>query len=174
MSLQRIDYYDSPEAPRANSLVPAVNVVVVNDAGEILMIRRTDNGNWAVPGGAIDLGESVAQAAVRETLEESGIACEITGIVGIYSDPRHVILYTSNGEARQEFSIVLAARALSGQPTPSSESSEVRWVLVTEVSGYTMDRSMRIRINDYLTPDKPPVVLLSERQAAGLVGILTR
>ena len=68
MSPQRIDYYDSPEAPRANSLVPAVNVVVVNDAGAILLIRRTDNGNWAVPGGAVDLGESVAQAAVRETL----------------------------------------------------------------------------------------------------------
>ena len=101
MSPQRIDYYDSPEAPRANSLVPSVNVVVVNDASEILLIRRTDNGNWAVPGGAVDLGESVAQAAVRETLEESGIECAITGIVGIYSDPRHVILYTSNGEARQ-------------------------------------------------------------------------
>jgi ADP-ribose pyrophosphatase YjhB (NUDIX family) len=87
MSPQRIDYYDSPEAPRANSLVPAVN-----DAGEILLIRRTDNGNWAVPGGAPDLGESVAQAAVCETLEESGIECAITGLVGIYSDPRHVIL----------------------------------------------------------------------------------
>ena len=110
MSPKRIDYYDSPDAPKANSLVPAVNVVVVNDAGEILLIRRTDNGNWALPGGAVDLGESVAQAAVRETLEESGIECAITGIVGIYSDPRHVIRYTSNGEARQEFSIVLTAR----------------------------------------------------------------
>jgi ADP-ribose pyrophosphatase YjhB (NUDIX family) len=88
-------------------------VVVINNAGEILLIRRTDNGNWAVPGGAIDLGESVAQAAVRETLEESGIQCAITGIVGIYSDPRHVILYTSNGEARQEFSIVLTAGPLA-------------------------------------------------------------
>jgi ADP-ribose pyrophosphatase YjhB (NUDIX family) len=102
---RRIDYYDDPEAPRANSLVPSVNVVVTNDAAEILMIRRTDNGNWALPGGAVDLGESVAQAAVRETLEESGIQCAVTGIVGIYSDPRHVILYTSNGEVRQGFSI---------------------------------------------------------------------
>jgi 8-oxo-dGTP pyrophosphatase MutT (NUDIX family) len=76
------------------------------------MIRRTDNGNWAVPGGAIDLGESVARAAVRETLEESGIECAITGIVGIYSDPRHVILYTSNGEVRREFS-------MPKSPTPS-------------------------------------------------------
>src|ERR1700723_1461741 len=144
VSPRRIDYYDDPAAPKANSLVPSVNVVVVNDAGEILMIRRSDNDNWAVPGGAIDLGESVAQAAIRETLEESGITCAITGIVGMYSDPRHVILYTSNGEARQEFSIVLTARPLGGQPTPSSESSEVRWVPESELPGYTMDRSMRI------------------------------
>jgi ADP-ribose pyrophosphatase YjhB (NUDIX family) len=158
MSPLRIDYYDSPEAPRASSLVPSVNVVVVNNAGEILLIRRTDNGNWAVPGGAVDLGESVAQAAVRETLEESGIECAITGIAGIYSDPRHVILYTSNGEARQEFSIVLTARAVSGQPTPSSESSEVRWVPESELPGYTMDRSMRIRINDFLSRSGSPVI----------------
>jgi ADP-ribose pyrophosphatase YjhB (NUDIX family) len=155
---RRIDYYDDPEAPEATSLVPSVNVVVVNEAGEILMIRRTDNGNWALPGGAIDLGESVAQAAVRETLEESGIECAITGIVGIYSDPRHVILYTSNGEVRQEFSIVLMARSLAGQPTPSSESSEVRWVPASKVLGYTMDRSMRIRINNFLVHDQSPVI----------------
>jgi ADP-ribose pyrophosphatase YjhB (NUDIX family) len=159
VSPRRIDYYDDPSAPKANSLVPSVNVVVVNDAGEILMIRRTDNDNWAVPGGAIDLGESVAQAAVRETREESGIECEISGIVGIYSDPKHVLLYTSNGEVRQEFSIVLTARPLSGQPTPSSESSEVRWVSVDTVPEYTMDRSMRIRINDFLAGNKSPVIM---------------
>jgi ADP-ribose pyrophosphatase YjhB (NUDIX family) len=126
-------------------------VVVVNDAGEILIIRRTDNGNWALPDGAIDLGESVAQAAVRETRGD-GVEGAVTGIVGIYSDPRHVILYTSNGEVRQEFSIALTARLLAGQPTPSSESSEVRWVAASALPSYTMDRSMRIRINDFLVP----------------------
>jgi ADP-ribose pyrophosphatase YjhB (NUDIX family) len=138
LSPQRIDYYDSPDATRANSLVPSVNVVVVNDGGEILQIRRNDNGNWAVPGGAIDLGESVALAAVRETPEETGIECAITGIAGIYCDPKHVILYTSNGEARQEFSIGPTAHPLGGQPTPGSESSEVRWVPESELPGYTM------------------------------------
>ena len=116
---RRIDYYDDPAAPKANSLVPSVNVVVTNAAGEVLLIRRSDNDNWAVPGGAIDLGESMVQAAVRETREETGIDCEVTGLVGIYTDPRHVILYTSNGEARQEFSIVLTARATGGEPTRS-------------------------------------------------------
>ena len=155
---ERIDYLNDPQAPKANSVVPSANVIVVNDQGDILLIRRTDNGNWAVPGGAVDLGESVAQAAVRETLEESGIECAVTGVVGIYSDPRHVILYTSNGEARQEFSIVLTARAVSGQRAPSSESSEVRWVLESELNGYTMDRSMRIRIDDFLARQETPVI----------------
>lgn len=113
---RRIDYYDDPAAPKANSLVPSVNVVVVNEAGNVLMIRRSDNDNWAVPGGAIDLGESMVQAAVRETREETGVDCEITGLVGIYTDPKHVILYTSNGEVRQEFSILLPASRPAGVP----------------------------------------------------------
>ena len=147
---RRIDYYDDPSAPEANSLVPSVNVVVSSAAGEVLLIRRSDNDNWAVPGGAIDLGEAVGQAAVRETREETGIDCEITGLVGIYTYPRHVILYTSNGEARQEFSIVLTARATDGEPEPSDESSEVRWVPRKDLGGYSMDRSMRLRIGHYL------------------------
>jgi len=147
---RRIDYYDDPDAPTVNSMVASVNVVVTNAAGEVLLIRRSDNDNWAVPGGAIDLGESLVQAAVRETREETGIDCEVTGLVGIYTDPKHVILYTSNGEARQEFSILLTAVATGGQPTPSSESSEVRWVPREDVAGYQMDRSMRLRIEHYL------------------------
>jgi 8-oxo-dGTP pyrophosphatase MutT (NUDIX family) len=92
----------------------------------------------------------MVQAAVRETREETGIDCEVTGLVGIYTDPRHVILYTSNGEARQEFSIVLTARATGGELTGSDESSEVRWVPRVDLGGYSMDRSMRLRIRHYL------------------------
>jgi ADP-ribose pyrophosphatase YjhB (NUDIX family) len=147
---RRIDYYDDPDAPKANSLVPSVNVIVTNANGEILLIRRSDNDNWAVPGGAIDLGESLTDAAIRETREETGITCEITGLVGIYTDPKHVILYTSNGEVRQEFSIVMTARARSGEPMQSDETTEVRWVRRDDVSGYSMDRSMSLRVGHYL------------------------
>src|SRR5215472_8757608 len=125
---KRIDYLDDPAAPKANSIIPSANVIVVNDHGEVLMIRRTDNGNWAVPGGGMDLGESITDAAIRETQEETGITCKITGLVGIYTNPRHVILYTSNGEVRQEFSIVFTARPVSGALRPSSESAEPQWV----------------------------------------------
>ncbi|GAA4620448.1 NUDIX domain-containing protein [Actinoallomurus vinaceus] len=155
---RRIDYYDDPNAPKANSMVPSVNVVVTNDEDEILLIRRTDNDNWSLPGGAIDLGESLAQAGVRETREESGIDCEITGLVGIYTDPKHVLHYTSNDEVRQEFTIVLTGRPVGGQPTPSDESSEVRWVAPDDLSDYTMDRSMRRRLERFLSAEDTPEI----------------
>jgi ADP-ribose pyrophosphatase YjhB (NUDIX family) len=83
----RIDHRRDPDAPAANSIVLSVNVAVTNDAGELLLIRRSDNDNWAMPSGAMDIGESLAQAAVRETQEETGIDCEITGVSEIYTDP---------------------------------------------------------------------------------------
>ncbi|PZS08522.1 MAG: NUDIX hydrolase [Solirubrobacterales bacterium] len=148
--MTRIDHYDDPDAPRANSLVPSANVVVVNDDGDLLMIHRTDNDNWALPGGAMDLGESLIDTAVRETKEETGIDCRVTGLVGIYTDPKHVIHYTSDDEVRQEFSVVFVARPTGGQPTPSSETREVMWVDRRVVDDLRMDRSMRLRIQHYL------------------------
>ena len=147
---ERIDYLDDPSAPKANSVVPSANVIVVNNQGEILMLRSTDNGNWAVPGGGMDFGESITETAGRETREETGIDCEITGLVGIYTNPHHVILYTSNSEVRQEFSIVFTARPVGGELQASSESSEPQWVSPATVPGLQMHPSMRQRIDHYL------------------------
>jgi ADP-ribose pyrophosphatase YjhB (NUDIX family) len=69
------------------------------------------------------LGESLVRAAVLETGEETGVDCKVTGLVGIYTDPRHVMLYTSNGQVRQEFSIVLTARATGGEPTVATRAA---------------------------------------------------
>ena len=148
--MARIDYYDDPQAPAANSVVPSANVVVLDDAGAVLVIHRTDNDNWALPGGALDLGESLVTTAVREVKEETGIDCEVTGLVGIYTDPKHIIFYTSDGEARQEFSVLFTARAPGGVPTPSDESREVLWVSRERLADLQMDRSMRMRIEHFL------------------------
>ena len=147
---RRIDFFDDPQAPAATTLRPSANVVGTHGAGDVLVIRRSDNGSYAVPGGAMDVGESLVSAAVRETREETGIDCEVTGLVGIYTDPRHVILYTSDGEVRQEFSVVFTARATGGTPTPSSESREVRWVAQDRLSELPMHPSMRLRVDHFL------------------------
>src|SRR3954454_22059599 len=97
-----VDYYHDPDAPKANSVVPSTTVAVRDDAGRLLLIHKVDNDLWALPGGGMDLGESIADAAVREVAEETGLAVELTGLVGIYTDPGHVMAY-DDGEVRQEF-----------------------------------------------------------------------
>lgn len=141
------DYFDDPHAPAANSLVVAVAVLVRDDEGRLLMIQRSDNGLWALPGGAQDIGETTRDAAIREVCEETGIAIEITGISGIFSDPRHVIAY-DDGEVRQEFSIVFRGRPVddSSAVRQSEESTDVAWVDPAEVPSLEIDRSMRLRI----------------------------
>ena len=155
---RRIDYYDDPAAPQPNSVVPAAVAVVAREDGAVLLIRRTDNGDWALPGGAVEMNESVADAAVRETLEETGIQVEVTGLLGVYSDPRHVIHFTSNDEVRREFSVVLTARPVGGQPARSAESSDVRWVAPADLDSHPMGRAMRKRIDDYLHGTGRPVI----------------
>jgi 8-oxo-dGTP pyrophosphatase MutT (NUDIX family) len=155
---RRIDYYDDPDAPEPNSVVPAAVAVVARDDGAVLLIRRADNGNWALPGGAIEMTESVTDAAIRETFEETGVQVEVTGLLGVYTDPGHVIHFTSNDEVRREFSVVLTARPVGGEPTPSDESSDVRWVAPADLGGYAMGSAMRRRVDDYLRGSGTPVV----------------
>ena len=62
-----------------------------------------NTGDWELPGGHVDPGESAADAAVRETTEVSGITVEVTGLVGIYTDPGHVVADLGAGLVRQPF-----------------------------------------------------------------------
>lgn len=150
MTAQRIDYFDDPDAPHPTRIVPAVSVAVVNDAGQLLMIRRSDNDQWAIPGGKQEVGETPVEAARREVREETGILCEITGLVGIFSNPRNVIEYTSNGEVRQEFSILFAGRPVGGEITTSTESQEVEWCDRRAVLGLAMTPAQERRIRYFL------------------------
>lgn len=154
--MSRRDYYHEPGAPRANSIVPAVTVVVT-EHDRILLEHRVDNDHWALPGGAIEIGETPTEAAIRETHEETGIDIRVLGVVGIYSDPCHVIAYT-DGEIRQQFSICLAAQPTGGQlRAQRSEAKYVAWVPVSDLDQLRIHPAQRIRIDHGLTwkPDVP-------------------
>ncbi|MEU2363703.1 NUDIX domain-containing protein [Streptomyces noursei] len=152
----RRDYEDDPNAPAANSLVPAASAVVVDEAGRILLQRRRDNGMWALPGGVMHIGESLPDCAVRETREETGLEVEITGIVGTYSNPRHVFAY-DDGEVRQEFSVCFLARPVSGGLAVSEESTDVRWFAPDETDELAMVSSIRKRVADWRSGAMPAV-----------------
>ena len=76
------EYYRDANAPRAHDVLPAAFAAVRNSSGELLLVRRIDDGNWELPGGRIEVGESAAQAVIREVAEESGVSIVLTGLSG--------------------------------------------------------------------------------------------
>lgn len=146
--MARVDYYDDPSAPTPNSVVPAAVGFVPDDQGRILLQHRVDNDLWALPGGTHDFGESIERTVVREVREETGLDVEVTGLVGIYSDPRAVIAY-SDGEVRQQFTLAFRTKVLGGQLARDSESHELRWVAREELDTLNIHPSMRLRIDHY-------------------------
>ena len=155
--MPRKDYLNDPGAPEANSIVPAVSAIVADEDDRILLILRTDNNYWSIPGGGINPGETIKEAAVREVMEETGIDCEITGLVGIYSNPNHVAAY-DDGEVRQEFSICFTARMLGGAERTSDESAEVRFVPSRVLPELKIHPSTRLRIQHYFDGRDEPYI----------------
>jgi 8-oxo-dGTP pyrophosphatase MutT (NUDIX family) len=155
--VSRRDFYNDQEAPRAQRIVPAVTAFIANSRGEILLERRSDNGRWGMPGGVQEIGESITQTVVREVREETGIDVEVTGLVGIYTDPGHVIAF-SDGEVRQEFSLCFRTRPVGGEIAVSSESREVRWVPASQLGSLDVSVSTRRRLEDALRPQPEPVL----------------
>jgi len=145
---RRTDYWHDPDAPIPNSLVPGGQALVVDEQGRILMQRRTDSGNWSLPGGVMEIGETIGEAVVREVREETGLEVELTGILGLYTDPGHVIAY-DDGEVRQEFVIAFTAQPFGGQLRRSDESTEVRWVRMSELAKMPVHESVRLRIGHH-------------------------
>lgn len=155
--MARVDYFQDPDAPQANSLVPAASVVAVDKSGAILFHRRSDSGYWSIPGGRQEPGETIRECAMREVKEETGYDVELVGLVGIFTDPGHVAAY-SDGEVRQEFSVCFAGRLIGGTAQVSDESLEVACFTAEELDEVNLHDSIRMRVQCYLEGDGEPYV----------------
>jgi 8-oxo-dGTP pyrophosphatase MutT (NUDIX family) len=153
----RIEYLNDPAAPKPNSLVPAAGVLAVDGAGRVLLQRRRDTGQWAIPMGKQEFGETVTQCAVRETEEETGVRVEVTGLLGVYSDPGHIVYYDSDGETRQEYEVILLGRPVSGEPTANDEASAAGWYAPGELAALDIHPTQRRQLRDWLDGTHPHV-----------------
>jgi ADP-ribose pyrophosphatase YjhB (NUDIX family) len=152
------EYYQDPTAPRAQDVLPAAFAAARNAAGELLLVRRADDGNWELPGGRIEVGESVSQTVVREVAEESGVAIELTGLAGVYSDPTHVLVDPGD-VVHQQLALCFHAvpAAGTGAPRPDGdETTAAGWFAVDALAGLAIHPAVWLRIRDALTaPGRP-------------------
>jgi len=149
----RLEYYHQPDAPAATWVAPCAFAAVRDITGRLLLVRRCDTGDWELPGGHVDPGESASDAAVRETAEESGITVDITGLAGIYTDPGHVIADPWTGRVRQPFAVCFHASPLYGSPGGDQvETSEARWFTIGDIPALPIQSAVRRRIDHALTP----------------------
>ena len=149
------EYYQDPNAPRADDVLPAAFAAVRNVAGEVLLVRRIDDGYWELPGGRLEVGESAAQAVIREVAEESGVSIALTGLSGVYSDPTHVLL-DPDGSVHQQLALCFHAVPALGEtaqePRPDGiETKEAAWCTPTALANLVMHPAMRLRVHDAIT-----------------------
>ena len=154
------EYYRDTNAPRAHDVLPAAFAAVRNVTGEVLLVRRIDDGNWELPGGRIDVGESAAQAVIREVAEESGVTIAVIGLSGVYSDPTHVLL-DPDGTVHQQlalcFHAVPSTSEYPQEPRPDGiETQEAAWCAPAALVNLAMHPAMRMRVHDAVTaPHRP-------------------
>ena len=131
---------------------------VFDEDGRVLLEHRSDNGFWGMPGGAVDIGESVEQAVKREVLEETGLRVEVKRLVGVYSDPRqHNIASYPDGNVLQGVSFLFECVRKGGELRMSDESTDLGYFDVNELPE-KMLLSHELRISDAMDTVSGPFI----------------
>ena len=127
----------------------ACSAAVFDERGRILLTRRADNGQWCLPGGGMDSGESAAEACEREVLEETGLTVRVKRLVGVYSHPDQLMVYR-NGEKFQIVALHFEAESVGGNASLSNETTDFGYYSIEEIEELEMLGRHKERIIDTL------------------------
>lgn len=135
------------DASAALGIRPSVSAVIFDRRGRLLLQRRADSGQWGLPGGAVEVGESVVDAVRREVREETGLDVAVERLVGVYSEPALQLVRYPDGRVWHYVNLCFRCVRRGGRLTTSAETLELRYFPLAELPE-TLLPNHRVRIRD--------------------------
>lgn len=127
----------------------ATAIIYDETGARVLLTRRADNGQWCLPGGATDSGESVAEGCEREVFEETGLGVRVRRLVGVYSDPDQLVIYP-DGNKVHVVALSFEAEIVGGKLGLSNETTDAGFFSISEMETMPMLGNHRRRVEDAL------------------------
>ena len=138
-----------PRLGKQGKLRLGCSAAIFDEQGRVLLTRRADNGQWCLPSGGMDSGESVAEACEREVLEETGLRVRVKRLVGVYSDPDQLVIYP-DGNKVQIVALHFEAEIVGGEPGLSNETTDFGYFTLVEIENLEMLGRHKERVLDTL------------------------
>jgi ADP-ribose pyrophosphatase YjhB (NUDIX family) len=131
----------------------SVSAVVWRDRGrrELLLMQRADNAHWGLPGGYVEPGESVVQAAVREVREETGVQVEVGRLVGVYSDPAAMVIEYPDGRRVHAVNLCFEAAPVGAGPATTPDETLATGYFPWDALPEPLVPIHKVRIEDAVT-----------------------
>jgi ADP-ribose pyrophosphatase YjhB (NUDIX family) len=132
-------------------------VIFDNTLEKVLLTQRTDNGLWCLPSGAMESGESAAEACEREVFEETSLRVKAKRLIGVYSNPDQLVIYPDGNKV---FIVALSfeAEIIEGELSLSDETTDVNYFSLIEMQDMPMHGQHKERVVDAFLNQKEALV----------------
>ena len=143
---------------RHAKLIPSSDAIIFDPTRKsVLLTRRSDNGQWCLPGGVMDPGESAPECCAREVLEETGLVVSVGRLMGVYSTPHRITEY-ADGNRRQGLTLNFEAEPIGGELSLSDETTEVGYFSRAQMESMDLMEPIYERIDDALRGQEAAIV----------------